>query len=413
MDQKSFYSITTRRFTIRCNHVEWLRNTQELYNQVLLFYYQLILDLEERAPGSLSSLSAQKRLRELEVLTIVGKDKKPVPYPIPWEKVPLYFRRAAINGAGAAAKGYLGRLKGEWSEQRTESFQNGVTYYKGMYRELTEKSVSLKSWTGAEWKWMHCRLSGNYIPGKAEALSPMVVSEQGGYALLVPVKEAVADGRKAKERIKSGTRLCCVQFANEDAFAVGVVIDAEGRQKAVRFFKGGREYAHRCREILDKIDRSERALGVAQPEPYGDHMDGEKHNNRYWIKLKNLNHHYSHCVSRQMIEFAGEQNAGIIVLPKYGEKFTKYVMLRAGNWSPLHLSTKIREQLGYKAWKAGIVVLEVIPNDTSSHCAICGAAVKKSGSSYECINGHRGSRHLNTARNLGKKCLRSFGKEIP
>lgn len=36
-------------------------------------------------------------------------------------------------------------------------------------------------------------------------------------------------------------------------------------------------------------------------------------------------------------------------------------MYRSGNDSPLHLSTKIRNYLKYKAWAEGILVLEYAP----------------------------------------------------
>lgn len=412
MEPGQYYCVTTRRFTLQCNHEIWLLRTQELYNEVLLFYYGLFLDQEELAPGSLSEQSNQQVLRSLEILTIVGRDKQPVPCPLPWKKVPLYFRRAAINAAVACARNQLERSKKSAAKatgQRAESFHIGVTFYKGMYRDLTATHVNLKLWTGSEWKWMNCRLKGNFIPEDAVPLSPTVALEANGNALLLPVKQPVGDGRKARQRMEEDSCICCVQFTNEDSFAVAVILDGNGNQKAARFFRGGNEYVHRCREITECIERSERSMGIKDEESLNI-PGGEHYNNRYWMKLKHLRNHYAHKISRQLILFCQAHQAGIIVLPKYNEQFRKCVMCKAGNWSSLHLSGRIRELISYKAWQAGIVVLEVSASKTSAFCAVCGEKVKKTGSSFECPNGHRGSRQINTARNLGIKCLVDFGR---
>ena len=98
MAGKSCYSITVRKFNVLSDHTEWFRRTQELYNEILLFYYNLYLEkLSQDQPGTLETL------RILEKMTVPGRDRQPVSDPLPWEKIPLYFRRAAINTATAAA----------------------------------------------------------------------------------------------------------------------------------------------------------------------------------------------------------------------------------------------------------------------------------------------------------------------
>lgn len=104
MEKTSCYSITVKKFNVFCRHTDWLRQTQELYNEILGFYYELYLDtFIDSTPG------AMEALRTLEKMTIIGRDKQPVPNPLPWTKVPLYFRRAAINAAIAAARSYRTR----------------------------------------------------------------------------------------------------------------------------------------------------------------------------------------------------------------------------------------------------------------------------------------------------------------
>lgn len=115
------YSITTRRLRLCCGHPEWLRKTQDFYNEIESFYYDLLLAHEE-----LGELGSQKTLRALEVLTIMGRDKQVPQNPLPWEKVPLYFRRAAINSAIAAAKSHISRQK-SIPGRKAEKLHSAVT----------------------------------------------------------------------------------------------------------------------------------------------------------------------------------------------------------------------------------------------------------------------------------------------
>ena len=88
-------------------------------------------------------------------------------------------------------------------------------------------------------------------------------------------------------------------------------------------------------------------------------------------------------------------------------------MKGSGNWSPLHLRTRIRQYLDYKAWKNGIIVIEVHATGISKICAKCGAEIIRTDTRTElccCANGHQTNRYLNAVRNLGKKCLTQFGR---
>ena len=126
--------------------------------------------------------------------------------------------------------------------------------------------------------------------------------------------------------------LCGIQFTNGDAVAVCCVVNSRGSVTGVRFLKGGKYYAHRCRRILKKIE-----------------VCSDSSNHKYWKKLKHMSEDMAHQTSRRIGEFCAENGVGAIVLPKYSKTFTKYVMAAVGNWSPLHLNYLIRGQLKYKA----------------------------------------------------------------
>ena len=124
------------------------------------------------------------------------------------------------------------------------------------------------------------------------------------------------------------------------------------------------------------------------------------------MRYKHLNEHYAHQVSREILDFCKENQAGIIVLPEYDEDFSRMTMYRSGNDSPLHLSTKIRNYLKYKAWAEGILVLEL----REKYCSICGSPGKKQSKLFICQNGHQINHFLNGSRNLACKCQQSFQK---
>lgn len=414
MEGKKSYSLTTRRFTLRCSHSEWLESTQLFYNQILLFYYKLFLDLAE-ADENISGRNSQQLLRELEKRTVVGRNREPVTNPLPWSRIPLYFRRAAANAGIAAGRSFLNRKE---QKQHAESFNEAVTYYKGTYRDFDEKTITLKVWTGEAWTWLHCRLSGNQQSTQTtgsqsvnaqsgslqqgwEVLSPSVVLKPNGIFLHVPVREKTENAGNAKIRMAEGTNICCIQFTNGDSIAVCAALDQENSLMTAKFLKGGNRYRHSCKRILERLEKSK------------DSTTGQERlmaNRKYWLKLQNISISYSHQISRQIVDYAEKKNCGIIVLPKYDAQYKSVVMKTVGNWSPLHLSNRIRSQLSYKAWQRGILVLEADVSNTSNKCALCGSSIKKEGEEYCCENGHRGSRHVNTAVNLGRKCRESFEK---
>ena len=277
MEKMPYYAITVRRYNILFRHTEWFHQTQDLYNEILLFYYQLYLEtFPDEQPGT------QEALRILEKLTIVGRDKQPVPNPIPWKKVPLYFRRAAINTATAAAKSYLAR---EEQEQPTEAFTESVTFYKGMYRDFQQNTISLKLWDGEGWQWCRLRLRGNTVPEEGQMMSPALVLKKDRAELHIPWKIPVADGRGARERITAESKICSAVFTGQDACTVCCILDSSGKRESSFYIKGGREYANASRQIYDRIKRSEDVQGGG---------GNAKANYRYWKKLKNLHEHRQH-----------------------------------------------------------------------------------------------------------------------
>ena len=47
MEKTGYYSVTVRKFNVLSRHTDWMRKTQELYNEIVYFYYSLYLDIVE------------------------------------------------------------------------------------------------------------------------------------------------------------------------------------------------------------------------------------------------------------------------------------------------------------------------------------------------------------------------------
>jgi hypothetical protein len=397
---KTGYSILTWKKKLICPEPQWLTNTEDYFREVTKAYYEL---LKDRPPfWDRSTFDIQ---RELEQLTVSGRDGRVPQYSLPYDKVPVYLRRAAMNKAAAAVKSTLETARAQEDEEADihfpEQINPAVTFFKGMYSDLTDTGIRLKLWNGRKWVWTECTLTGREFPPEGILMSPTLARVGKRYTLHIPVKQENADARTAKERMAAGTKLCSVRFTNTDVFAMCCVLDENGKQTAAHSCRGGDAYRHRSRQLLEKIESS---------SVYTKKDNSSQPNRKYFLCLKHLSEHYAHQVSREIIDFCLKEKAGVIVLPAYDEDFSRMVMYKSGNYSPLHLSSRIREYLTYKAWSAGLLILEVNASGIGGTCAICGAPAHKKGKMFYCGNGHEGNRFLNEARCLGIRCQESFRK---
>ena len=83
MEKTGYYSITVRKFTVLTRHMDWMVRRRSCITKSLASYYNLYLDVyaeKTKADGSNGRRQPgpQNALRELEKLTIVGRDKQPV-----------------------------------------------------------------------------------------------------------------------------------------------------------------------------------------------------------------------------------------------------------------------------------------------------------------------------------------------
>lgn len=371
------YCIKTYRMLLSTEHPEWLKENQKRFHDVQHFYCEVL----QKCPH-LYQLGSQQILRELELMTISSANNPNVEMQIPWEKLPAYFRRAAINSVIGDLKSMFTRSNGQVLSLNTQS---SAVFYQRMYRDFTKKKITLHVWNGEKWVWLNCRLFGNELPDLDEDgvkwMSPTVVIEDKQIFLNVPVRLPVNDARKLKQRIADGENICAVQYLNRKSFAVACILDKDGNQIAVHYIKGASQYVHQCKIQLDRIERSEKSGGTNnQP----------KANHKYWMKLKHLNEYWAHKASREILDFCLEHGAKVLTWEEYEENYSRAVLHSAGNWSALHLSSRIKEYLSYKAWGEGIVLAPVKSFQIKER---------------KFADGDKG---LQRARIVGRQCLQNF-----
>lgn len=401
-EKNTGYSTITYKFRLYFDHVDYLILTKKLYNEAILFYYNLLLDNLE-----FLNLSNQYCLRELEKITIISRSGE-IPKNYIDLDLPTYFRRAAINQAIGSVRSYMMLLdnyeksefkKGKEPSRATE-FNCSPVFYQGMYKELDEKSVKLKLWNGYKWEWFRAKIKGRPLKENSESMSPTLVINSQYVMMHLPVKEVVEDVRTVKERMQDeDLKVCGISFSNTDNIAICIILDKKGSFIKSKFISGGNYYKSQTEIILNRIkkhrQKNNQVLGKA------DHKT-------YWEKLNRIRQNMAHNVSREMIDFCKENGVKVISIAKVEDDVPTFEH-KVGKYSPITLRRIIVNYLSYKSFKNGILVTTVRQNYTASKCNKCRAKVKRIDNEFVCENGHKGNYYFNTAMNIGKMCLKKFG----
>lgn len=431
--EKLGYSMITYRVRLYHRHFAWLNITKELYSNVVEHFFS-VLQKEE----NLLNLSDFLVLRALETKCIGTKEMKAqkiMPdYPLTdFPKIPLYFRRSAINTAIDLARKHAWHCKKNlevngflptesvtaWDtlEQCNKQRQQHIpmTLYKGMYQNFTETSIELKLFNGEKWVWVTYPFTGRSFPEGAERRSPVLVVEKKIAYLNVPVSTIVSDIRTVKERMEEENRICAVAFPDNDVLAVAVVLLKDGTEENCCYFRGGKQKEYQKKKILQQIQSSKKSRGYS--EKNNEFLEKPQENVRLFQKIHNINQYYAHSISRQILNFCIQHDIKVIVVPHYKSNlnFNDKKFLKTDNYR--WIGRAIIKKLKYKAFAEGIVVTSIRPYHISDRCSICGDTIRKyneghtagqkyhGGKLFLCPNGHKGNVAWNSARNIGKAFL--------
>ena len=400
------HSIIRYRVRLYDRHFPWLLATKELYDAVIEHFFSVLKQEPE-----LLNQSDFLLLRALETICIGTKEMKAngeLPkYPLQGlPKIPLYFRRSAINAAIDLARKGANRP------------EPNMVLYKGMYQNFTDDTIDLKLYNGKTWVWMTYPFTGRKFPEEAEKLSPMLVLEKKDAWLEVPISLMVEDVRTVKERMQTEEHICAVSFPDYDVLAVAVILSKDGKVEDYHFFRGGKAKEHRRKMLLERIRISEESRGTCRENV----TEKPRGNSSVYRALGDLNKHYAHQVSKRIIDYCLENNIKVLVVPHYETALDfrgkKYLKTDAYRW----IGRSIIHNLQYKAFNRGIVVSTVKPFHIADCCSICGEKIRRyneghaagvnyyGGRLFTCPNGHTGNTAQNTAVNVGKSFLKFYKK---
>ena len=400
-NKKSGSYTTTYKLRFYINEVEFLKLTQEIYNEIIEKYYELIF----RYPEVLE-LSRQKCLRELEKLTIIGlSGEKPKEY-LDLD-APTELRRAGINQAIGLAKSYNELLKiSEENDKvkapnKAEKFNCSVTFYKGMYKNLEQNGkVNIKLFDGKNWTWFSGKFKNWNFNEDDEILSPTLVINKDYVMAHIPVKRKIEDITPIKERMKDDNiRVCGIAFSNTDKPVTCVIVDKEGKLVKALFVDKGSEYKDLISKILNRQRKNISENKNLQFE--------KKNHKKYREKTNRIVNHYSHVMSKKIVEFCLENKVQVIVTP-LSTKDKVYYYTKENKARPIYLREKITEFLNYKAFRNGILSTTVLRKDKASFCYKCNGKIKSRKLKTFCENGHQLDYYFNYAMNVALDFLNKY-----
>lgn len=415
MKEKTGYAVRSYRVRLYDRHMNWLMLTKELYNRVAGHFFEVLCRKKELLVQADFQL-----LRTLEVLCIGTKEMKarkerPEAPLEQFPKIPLYFRRSAINAAITMVRKNTNNSCSE-ADRETEPasrMEFPMILYQGMYREFCEQTIEIKLYDGNGWKWVRYPFTGRTLPSDCRRMSPMLILEEKQAYLDVPVEFTVSDIRTVRERMAEEEYICAVSFPDYDVAAVAVVMDKTGKEQTYRFFRGGNQRENQRQRIQEQLKKSRESRKIV----------GEEENKSLYNRLRRLNSHYAHTVSRQILEFCMEQNVKLVVVPNYEEAINFQNKRYLKNDSYRWLGRSIMKNLKYKAFQKGIVVTSVKPYCITQSCSECGEKIRRynegytasevyyGGKLFVCPNGHKGNTAQNSARNIGKLFLGYYNEQ--
>jgi len=359
---------------------------QSLFNRVASFYFDVI-----QAHIKILDLSNKEALTALEKLTHTTELN---PHPVMslceiGEDIPALFRRAAINAALGSARSFYGNLA-RWQKRKEKAEAKGkkfrerppvppriwnksATLYAGMWKERTGSNICIKVWTGTCWSWIKVRVTGRELPEGFDLCSPQLVYRGGRWYLHTPVQKKIKNPSKIEKQMKTNaqTKICAVDLNINEQLAVCTIRDVEGSTLATLFIGGGQRVSGFRKKQLGRIARNRSRTGII--------AESEQDNADLWTKIRNVDDHIAHLVSRRIVQFAQEHEASILVFEHLGNlKPTKGKYSKRGNEKRAYwMKGRIFNYAKYKAYNMGILTSRVSPRNTSCTCARCGAVVSR------------------------------------
>jgi IS605 OrfB family transposase len=362
--------------------------TTNLFRQVVSYYLQIFQDYQ-------ALIGYSQWLKAAENLTHRTKNNPKPKYPFDQEypNLPSGFRRVAISEAYGLACAWLCSY-GKWQAKKQKFEQKNqqriaegkkpiefkdhppqypvesnswISFYETEYKWLDKHHISLKVHTGSSYSYRKAvLLQPLIIPAGYAAGSPSLIHKPTGWELHIPIVLLEKSGlQKINKLVRTtATKICAVDLGI-NRHAVMAIQDIKGRVYATKFISGAQD-SHLRKRYLEKIVSLQMQTKVIR--------EGERFAKDLWDKVSSFNNNIAHRVSRQIINFAKDHEAKIIVFeyldnlkPEKGTK-SHWLNRKLGHW----VKGRIFRYTQYKGLHVGIVTSRVSPKNTSARCPYCG-----------------------------------------
>jgi len=366
--------------TYQPHHAAWFAATQDLFNRVAAFYFEVI-----NAHEGVLDLSNQEALTALEMLTHATKEHPTPVMPLAEraEHVPAMFRRAAIHAALGSARSFSTHLS-KWRAKQEKAQAKGKkfsehppvpprtwnkspTLYAGQWKDRTPTSILLKLWTGTCWSWLKVRITGREVPADVEMGSPSLMRRGNHWWLQTPLEKHFRSPPTIEKQVttRETTKICAVDLNINEHLAVCTIQTVEGTILATTFIGGGRRIAGFRKKQLGRIARNRRKTGII--------AEGEQDNVHLWRKINTIDDSIAHLVSARIVQFAKQHEATIVVFEHLGnlQPHKGTYSHRGNSKRAFWMKGRIFTYAKYKAYNQGMLTSRVSPRNTSRECARC------------------------------------------
>lgn len=316
-------------------------------------------------------------------------------------KFPSYLRRAAIEFTKGQVSSYLTRydswLNGDRKKEHDKPpvFNPTANCYPAMYRGQQVKFdehctvASLKLWDGKEWLWhdIPIKSTGKRHRYGTIKCPSLIINRQCHLSVPVQIKT---------RRLPANDRVCSVDVGI-NTLAVASIVTQDGTVAARRFIHPAADIDRRNKR--GTLIRTKAKKTAKLSKGFCKHLHR---------KARHINEQIAQLASRQLVDFALEQNANVIVLeylkgwrPKAGARRSP-LRQRFHGWLHRRLAHLVEE----KFQEAGGRVVYVYARGTSS-CAFDGSGpVKRNSKQYELATFSTGKQYncdLNASYNIGAR----------
>lgn len=318
-------------------------------------------------------------------------------------KFPSYLRRAAIEFVLGQVSSFVTRYY-DWqsgNRKRRDAlpprFNPEAGCYPALYRGQCIKffddfgTAQIKVWNGSDWVWCEVKITRvrqRHLLSHSKGLSPSLIVRGGKAHLSVPFK--------LHPKKLSGELVCAVDVGINTT-ATATIVDLRGTVISRKFFHRGGDIGRR-----DKVLGQIRRKAKLTKKLHKGFCKG------LYRRAQGINHNMAQHISKQIVQFAQQHGASVIVFenlkdwkPKAGKKRST-LKQRFHGW--LHrLLVQLTEN---KLVEVGGKVELVYPRGTSSWAYDGSGQLKRSKDNYALAafqNGKRYNADLNGSQNIAAR----------